>query len=202
MGRLITVVGNTGVGKTTLVSRLCQLAPFVTGLEQHEERPFQKLFSLDTQRYSLPNQVDYLLYRAEQELSIRASPADGLQDGGLDQDFYVFTRHFYQRGYLSEAEYGLCQRLYLLLRKLLTSPDLIIRLVAPINVIAKRFTGRGRKLEIARLADLEAMEVLLDDWLGQEKSIPVITVDASLEDPGFVHAGGNLIAQIHSAWHL
>ena len=148
----------------------------------------------------MPNQVDYLLYRAEQELSIRESPADGLQDGGLDQDFYVFTRYFYQRGYLSEAEYGLCQRMYLLLRKLLTPPDLIIRLVAPIDVITERFTRRGRKLEIARLADLEMMEMLLDDWLDQEKSVPIITVDASLEDPGFVYAGENLISQIHSAW--
>ena len=67
MGKLIAVVGNSGVGKTTLVRALCQRGSFVAGLEQHPERPFQHLFSQNNQRWGLANQVDYLLYRAEQE---------------------------------------------------------------------------------------------------------------------------------------
>ncbi|HEY72514.1 MAG TPA: deoxynucleoside kinase [Thermoflexia bacterium] len=181
MGKLISVVGNSGVGKTTLTKELCKQAPFTTALEQHEERPFQKQFGLDLQRYSLPNQIDYLLYRAEQEQSIRQGDMTGIQDGGLEEDFYVFTRLFYEKGYLKEQEYRLCERMYQMLRSLLPPPDLIIRLTAPLNVIAERYARRGRKLEIATAEDLGRIETLLEQWLGSVDSTPIITVDASAD---------------------
>jgi len=197
MGRLITIVGNTGVGKTTLTRQLCRLGSFVTGLEQHAERPFQELFSQDLGRYALANQVDYLLLRAEQEQVIRQSPGVGLQDGGLEQDFYVFTRHFYNLGYLGVDEFHLCQRLYALLRAALPPPDLIISLQAPMSMIAERYEKRSRKLEIARLADLGELQGLLDDWLAKVQGIPVLRVDASADDPGFSGEIERIIREIN-----
>ena len=72
MGKLITIVGNSGAGKTTLTHRICTAFHLVSALEQHAKRPFQQLFSEDLHRYSLGNQVDYLLLRAEQEWSMNA----------------------------------------------------------------------------------------------------------------------------------
>ena len=40
MGKLITVVGNSGVGKTALASKLCEIGSFVPFLEITEGRPF------------------------------------------------------------------------------------------------------------------------------------------------------------------
>ena len=98
MGKLAAVVGNTGVGKTTLVEALCRQSDFVCATEDHEGRPFQELFTRDHQKYALANQLDYLLRRANQEMDIRQGEYPGIQDGGLDQDFHVFTRLFYQKG--------------------------------------------------------------------------------------------------------
>ena len=185
MAQLITIVGNSGVGKTTFTQQLCQHAPFVTGLEQHAERPFQKLFSFDLEKYALHNQIDYLLLRAEQELAIRKSDSIGVVDGGLDQDFYVFTRGFCNKGYLTESEYQLCERTYKFFREVLPPPDLIVWLTAPLEVIAERYARRKRDLEIARLEDLRDMEVLLEEWLGGVVSSPVLTIDASADDASY-----------------
>jgi len=195
MGHLILVVGNAGVGKTTLVQQLCQHGDFVTGLEQISERPFQALFAHDLQRYALPNQIDYLLLRAEQELAIRQSTRPGLQDGGLETDFYVFNQRFYQRGYLTDAEFSLCQRFYNFVRATLPPPDLIIQLVAPLEIIAERYRRRNRPLEIAKLTDLAALNALLDQWL-THTTIPIVTVDASTDDPTYATILPTLLATI------
>jgi len=129
VNRLISVVGPSGVGKTTLVRALAQTGNFATALEQHAERPFQALFKQD-QRYGLANQIDYFLFRAEQEKELRAASKIGLIDGGLDLDFHCFTRLFRSRNLLSEPEHDLCRRLYDFIRADLPRPELIVRLVA------------------------------------------------------------------------
>ncbi len=199
MGRLICVVGNSGVGKTSLARRLCQVGPFSGGLEQHEERPFYDLFANDPQRYALANQVDFLLMRAEQELRIREDHMDGVQDGGLEMDFYVFTRHFYDRGYLDQREFAVCQRLYGLIRRALPQPDAFVYMTAPLEVIAERFARRGRELDITRLEELQALQALLDEWMGRVMGagdVPVILVDASQDDPDCMQLGEIVTAQI------
>lgn len=194
--RIITIVGNSGVGKTTFTRRLCQVAPFVTGLEQHVERPFHQLFSGELHKYALPNQIDFLLFRAEQELAIRAGDLTGVIDGGMDEDFFVFTRHFYQNGYLTEREYLLCERTYRFFREVLPPPDLIVWLTAPLEVIAARYARRGRKLEIARLEDLRSMEVLLEEWLRGVLASPVLTIDASGDDARYSESINKVLAQL------
>ncbi len=185
MGQLIAVVGNTGAGKTTLTRQLCRWLPLRSGLEQHAERPFQQLFAQEGPRYALANQVDYLLVRAEQEAEIRQSARVGIQDGGLDEDFHVFTHHFFQRGYLSEAEYQLCARLYRQLRFGLPPPEVMIYVRAPLVVLAERLAARRRPLEIAKAPDLASLQALLEAWLSSVDPATLITLDASGHDPDF-----------------
>jgi deoxyadenosine/deoxycytidine kinase len=113
MAKLISIIGASGVGKTTLVRALAKAHPFTTALEQHTERPFQQLFKNDP-RFALANQLDYFLYRADQEKELRISAHIGLMDGGLDLDFHGFTRLFHSRNLISDSEFGLCRRLYTL----------------------------------------------------------------------------------------
>jgi len=184
MGRLVSIVGNAGVGKTTLARLMSQRFGLALGIEQHVERPFQARFAAD-RRYALANQLDYLLLRAEQERHLRSQPKGGVQDGGLDLDFHIFTQLFYRKGYLEQDEYLLCERLYRQMRLALPTPELVVWLQAPLDVIAARFRRRGRPLEIAALDDLAALDALLAEWLLPLPSPPVLRLDAAQDDPGF-----------------
>jgi deoxyadenosine/deoxycytidine kinase len=181
-GKLIAVVGNSGVGKTTFANALCRAGGFTAGLEQHPERPFQQRFAQDLKRYALPNQVDYLLLRAEQEWSIRSYPGVGVVDGGLDQDFYIFTRLFFQRCYLDQPDFELCERQYRFYRQVLPVPDLTVWLQAPVQVIIERFNRRERPIQITQADDLQQIEGLLHDWMTYHPPMPCLVVDVSTAD--------------------
>lgn len=182
LGKLAAVVGNTGVGKTTLVEAICRHADYVCATEDHEGRPFQELFTQDHHRYALANQLDYMLRRADQEIQIRKGYLPGIQDGGLDQDFNVFTRLFHQKGYLTGDEFNLCQRQYDLIRSFLPAPDLIVWLQASPDVIADRFQQRSRRLSIAQTGDIEAIDNLLNSWLESIEAEKLFIVDGGKED--------------------
>ena len=185
MSKLIAIIGNSGVGKTTLVKRLCAAGNFAAGLEQHIERPFQAKFAAPGAPYALATQIDYLLLRAEQEIELRRECQPALLDGGLEMDYYVFTHLFHQKGYLAPDEFELCQRLYTTLRAALPPRARMIYLRAPRGVIAGRCAQRGRELGIAALNDLAAMQALLDAWLSRVAASTLITIDASSDDPSY-----------------
>ena len=180
MNKLITIVGPSGVGKTTLARALCAKRAFAIAYEQHDERPFQQIFKQDS-KYALANQLDYLLYRAEQECELRNSDKPALMDGGLDLDFHGFTRLFHARGWLSDEEYDLCHRFYVHTRTLLPLPDLIIALSASANTISARLASRNR-INIASSEDARNLEQFIRDWLASIPKDKILELDVSNED--------------------
>jgi deoxyadenosine/deoxycytidine kinase len=183
MSKLIAIIGASGVGKTALVSALAKAYDFDTAYEQHTERPFQSLFKKDA-RYALANQIDYFLLRAEQEKRLRVSPLLGLIDGGLDLDFYGFTRLFHKRGLLTDPEFDLCRRVYEFIRERLPRPELIIRLYADEIMVANRLSTRDR-INIANPEDTILFNSFLDQWLASIPSDQILVLDVSNETLGY-----------------
>lgn len=183
MGLLIAIVGPSGVGKTSLLNALNTRGDFAVGLESHTERPFQALFKADA-RYALANQLDYLLFRAEQERELRADPRPALTDGGLDMDFYGFTRLFHANGWLGDPELELCRRFHAYARSLLPPPDLIVALSASRQTIRARLAARDR-INIASEADIGALETFVAEWLAAVPESQILRLDVTEEEEGY-----------------
>ena len=199
MGHLIAVVGASGVGKTALVAALTrttlQRPSFETAYEGHTDRPFQSLFK-DDARYALANQIDYYLFRAEQEKRLRASPRLGLLDGGLDLDFHAFTRLFHQRRLLTDDEFELCRRMYEFIREHLPRPELFIHMNADEDTIARRLSTRDR-INIARAEDTARFNSYVEEWLATLPADQILELDVTSETLAYEQSVG-LILQVIS----
>jgi len=183
VNKLIIIVGASGVGKTTLARVLSKKEKFSIAYEQHKERPFQALFKLDA-KYAFVNQMDYLLYRAEQERELRKSDLPALMDGGLDLDFHGFTRLFHKKRFLNDPEFDLCSRFYTLTRSLLPSPDLIIALRADAQTVSHRLASRNR-INIASSEDAELLEGYVNEWLESIPDTKIIRLNVTRDDVEF-----------------
>jgi deoxyadenosine/deoxycytidine kinase len=194
MSKLITIVGASGAGKTALVKALNKTNQFATAYEQHTERPFQALFKQD-KKYALANQLDYLLLRAEQEKELRASPHIGLMDGGLDLDFYGFTRLFLRRNLLTEPEYDLCRRVYILIRESLPGPELIVRLCADEITVADRLSKRNR-INIANAEDTALFNSFIEEWLTSVPSHQKLDLNVTSESLDYASSVAIILERI------
>jgi len=192
VGKLISIVGASGVGKTALVHALAKNKIFQTAYEQHAERPFQALFKQD-KRFALANQIDYLLLRAEQEKDLRRNTAQiGLIDGGLDLDFHGFTRLFRSRNLLDQPEFDLCRRLYTHIRETLPQPELIVSLHADLETVNSRMVSRQR-INIASAEDTALFNSFLDEWLVDISSAQKLELDVTDETLDYQHSATSIL---------
>lgn len=196
MSKLIVIVGASGVGKTTFANALAGHGSFELALEQHGGRPFQELFKQDPQ-YALANQLDYMIFRADQERELRKGYKPALMDGGLDLDFHGFTRLFHARGWLTNAEFDLCERFYFLTRSLLPLPDLVVALSAPTQIIAERLAERNR-INIASGNDAGMLGQFIEEWIASLPRQKVMKLDTSHEQINYPLSAQAILKRIES----
>lgn len=195
MKKLIIIVGASGVGKTTLMQALLKKHEFAVAYESHTERPYQKLFKEDA-KYALANQVDYLLTRAEQEVQLRQNDKMILMDGGLDLDFYGFTRLFHAHSWLSDLDLDLCRRFYIFARSLLPPADLIVWLKADAKIITQRLASRDR-INIASSDDAMLLEKFINEWIESLDQEKVLKLDVSNEDINYQKSISRIMEKIN-----
>lgn len=140
----IVVEGPIGVGKTTLAQRLAESFGSDLLLEGANENPFLERFYRDPRSVALQTQLFFLFQRAEQLKAMRQS--DMFQPVRI-ADYIIEKDRLFAELTLDKEEFKLYEQVYAHVTIDAPQPDLVIYLQAPVDVLRKRITERGRGYE-------------------------------------------------------
>lgn len=140
------VEGLIGVGKTSLCRLLHQVWGAQLVLEPADDNPFLAAFYADPARYAFPTQMFYLATRLQQQVSLRQ--ADLFHDLVVADYLFDKDRLFAEKT-LAGPELALYDRFAGLLRHEVPTPDLVLFLDAPTDVIQERIGRRAIAAEQA-----------------------------------------------------
>jgi deoxyadenosine/deoxycytidine kinase len=155
----IAVEGPIGVGKTTLARKLAQTMGYPLLLEPAAENPFLDRFYREGRRHALPTQLFFLLHRARQLADIGGHDLIG---NTLVADFLMEKDDLFATLTLDENEYALYSQIHESLTIDPPTPDLVIYLQAPANVLLNRIRQRGITYE--RDIDADYLESLISSY--------------------------------------
>jgi len=194
----IAIEGPIGVGKTSLAKRLATRLDATTVLEEREN-PFLADFYGGRPGAALQAQLFYLLNRHRQQQS--------LQQGELFAQSivadYLFDRDkIFAYLNLDDNELFIYQRLYDLLAKDVASPDLVVYLQAPTDVLVRRLKERSSEDEPADDVDPEYLRELNEAYqhfFFHYAATPLLVVETSQVNlTGNDEALDDLIRQIRT----
>jgi deoxyguanosine kinase len=141
--RHIAIEGPIGAGKSALAERLAARLDATLVLED-PENPFLADFYADRPGAALQSQLFYLLGRHRQHSALRQSDLFSqitICDYLFDRDkIYAYLN-------LDDNELFIYQRLFDLLAREVSTPDLVIYLQAPPDVLLRRLRDRARDSE-------------------------------------------------------
>lgn len=145
--RHIAIEGPIGAGKTALAERLGTRLDATVVLEE-TDNPFLADFYADKPGAALQAQLFYLLNRHRQQTNLRQT--DLFSQATICD--YVFDKDkIFAYLNLDDNELFIYQRLYDLLARDVPSPDLVIYLQAPSDILLRRVHSRRRDPEAVAL---------------------------------------------------
>lgn len=187
----ITIAGNIGVGKSTLVGLLSAKTGWKCVYEAVAENPYLADFYQDMKRWSFHSQIFFLSRRLQQHHSLLQEPNSVFQDRSVYEDAEIFARNLYEQGNMSERDWSCYSELYKTLTMVLKPPDLVIYLQASPATLQERITHRGRDFEREIPLDyLTRLNKLYDDWANNFSLSPVLIVNTNELD--YVHYDDHL----------
>jgi deoxyadenosine/deoxycytidine kinase len=179
MKRYITVAGNIGVGKSTLVGLLCQKLGWQPFYEPEAHNPYLADFYQDMAAWGFHSQVFFLANRLQIHREILHCPGSVIQDRSLYEDAEIFAANLHRQGAISDRDYETYRSLYQGLVEFLPAPDLVIYLRATPETLLERVALRDRAYERNISRDyLESLNRLYERWIEAFTLCPVLTMPA------------------------
>jgi deoxyguanosine kinase len=173
----VAIEGAIGVGKTTLAKRLAETFNSDLILEGAEDNPFLEKFYQDPKSVALPTQLYFLFQRIKQLQELRQS--DMFSPSNIS-DYLMDKDRLFARVTLDDDELHLYEQVYANLTVDAPTPDLVIYLQAPVDLLINRIKLRGRNNEAP--ITLEYLQKITDAYTHffhyYDKS-PLLIVNAS-----------------------
>jgi deoxyadenosine/deoxycytidine kinase len=199
--RYLAIEGPIGVGKTRLAQRLATRMDGTAVLEDGDN-PFLADFYNERPGAALQAQLFYLLNRHRQLSSLRQ--ADLFQHTIVCD--YVFDRDkIFAYLNLDDNELFIYQRLYDLLARDIPSPDLVVYLQAPPEVLLERIRRQPvdpeRQVPQPDHAYLRELHEAYQHFFFHYAATPLLVVETSMFEPETSdEALDDLVKQIGSMW--
>ncbi len=191
MEKFVAVAGNIGVGKTTLVQKLCDNLGWTPFFEPERENPYLPDFYKDMQTWAFHSQVFFLTRRLRAHKNLCVHPGSVIQDRSVYEDAEIFAHNLYKQKQIGERDYQTYQELYQALVEFLPPPDLVLYIRASVPTLQQRILLRGRDYEEKiDPAYLDQLNVLYEQWIEEFTLCPVLTIPG--DDLDFVANNGHL----------
>ena len=191
MKKFVAVAGNIGVGKSTLVTLLCDRLGWQPFYEPVAENPYLADFYHDMRTWSFHSQIFFLSHRLRTHRQLIDHPTSAIQDRSVYEDAEVFAHNLYRQGLIQERDYQTYRELYEVLTEFLPPPDLVLYLRASVGTLLGRIMQRGRDYERKITPEyLGQLNALYEAWINGFSLCPVLTVPA--DDLDYVAHSGHL----------
>jgi deoxyadenosine/deoxycytidine kinase len=191
MRKFIAIAGNIGVGKSTLVSMLCERLQSQPFFEPVSENPYLADFYADMAAWSFHSQIFFLTRRLRAHYDMTQNPGSVVQDRSVYEDADIFARNLFIQGYFQPRDYETYRDLYETAVQLLPPPDLLIYLRASVPTLLNRITRRGLEYERSITEEyLQGLNKLYEEWVSEFVLCPILTIPA--DDLDYVAHSGHL----------
>ena len=182
----VTIAGNIGVGKSTLVGILAEEFGWQPYYELVADHPYLDDYYVDQGRWGFHSQIWFLSQRYEQHLEIADTPISVCQDRSIYEDYEVFVKGLLEQQIFSHRDFRTYRRLFNSLTQSITPPTLLVYLNASVPTLLERINGRSRPYERAIPADyLAQLNRRYEEWLRRFELCPVLTIETDQLD--FAH---------------
>ena len=140
----IVVEGPIGSGKSTLAKLLANEYHANMFSEKAERNPFLPKFYEDMQHYALPTQLFFLFQRANQISELKQKD---IFSNGVIADFFLQKDPIFAKLNLDDEEFKLYHQIYQHLELKAPTPDLVIYLQTPVELLRQIVQKRNINYE-------------------------------------------------------
>ena len=174
----IAIEGNIGAGKTSLANMMSDEFNAKIVLERFADNPFLPKFYEDNERYAFPLEMSFLADRYQQ-LTDDLAQFD-LFKNFIVSDYYIFKSLIFAQVTLQKDEYKLYRKMFDLMYKEITKPDLYVYLYQNTERLLENIKKRGRDYEQNIEASyLQKIHDGYSNFIKTEPDLNILIIDVS-----------------------